>query len=173
MSKTKATWMSEWNLHEGIPEAQRHSHRPANSYLVDYRQALRFLDSVDLQRGPTKLSQSGFHYEPIVSARGAAWIDPLADAIAPNLRGHDVGARNWGILSAAVLLIPMVALAYFVTKPGTPYSGDDIGIRICWPWRWQLFLEHGRYFLFYLDRMKGVAPRLNAAGGDIGAVAFS
>ena len=72
------------------------------------------------------------------------------------------------MFSAAVLFIPAIALAYFVTEPETPF--------------WLMLLVAGTAGLgggnfassmanisfFYPDRMKGWALGLNAAGGNIG-----
>ena len=78
------------------------------------------------------------------------------------------GGRNWTIFSAAVLFVPTLALAYFVTAPDTPF--------------WVMLLVAGAAGLgggnfassmanisfFFPDRMKGWALGLNAAGGNIG-----
>src|SRR3954453_14651731 len=72
----------------------------------------------------TKLPAAGFHYT----------TDQLFQLVAlPGLIGSLMrfpytflvtvfGGRNWTIFSAAVLFIPVIALAYFVTQPDTPFS---------------------------------------------------
>src|SRR5262249_50943545 len=79
-----------------------------------------------------------------------------------------VGGRNWTIFSAAVLFIPTIALAYFVTQPDTPFwlmlavaaagglGGGNFASRM------------GKIYFFFPYRMKGSALGLNAAGGNIG-----
>ena len=71
----------------------------------------------------TKLPQAGFHYT----------TDQLFQLVAlPGLIGSLLrfpytfavtafGGRNWTIFSAAVLVIPTIALSYFVTQPDTPF----------------------------------------------------
>jgi len=118
----------------------------------------------------TKLPQAGFPYT----------TDELFQLVAvPGLIGSlmrfpytfavtTFGGRNWTMFSAAVLFIPTIALAYFVTEPETPF--------------WLMLLVAGTAGLgggnfassmanisfFYPDRMKGWALGLNAAGGNIG-----
>src|SRR5580692_9540787 len=71
----------------------------------------------------TKLPQAGFHYS----------TDELFQLVAlPGLIGSlmrfpytfavtTFGGRNWTIFSAAVLFIPTLSLAYFVSEPDTPF----------------------------------------------------
>src|SRR5436305_12452564 len=78
------------------------------------------------------------------------------------------GGRNWTIFSAAVLFIPTLSLAYFVSQPDTPFwlmlaisatAGLGGG---------NFASSMANISFFYPDRMKGWALGLNAAGGDIG-----
>src|SRR5204862_2875310 len=78
------------------------------------------------------------------------------------------GGRNWTIVSAGVLFIPTLALAYFVTRPETPFwlmlsvaatAGLGGG---------NFASSMANISFFYPDRMKGWALGLNAAGGNIG-----
>jgi MFS transporter, NNP family, nitrate/nitrite transporter len=118
----------------------------------------------------TKLPQAGFHYT----------TDQLFQLVAlPGLIGSLIrfpytfavttfGGRNWTIFSASVLFIPTIALAYFVTRPDTPYA-VMLGVAAL------AGLGGGNFAssmtnisFFYPDRMKGWALGLNAAGGNIG-----
>jgi NNP family nitrate/nitrite transporter-like MFS transporter len=118
----------------------------------------------------TKLPQAGFHYT----------TDQLFQLVAlPGLIGSIMrfpytfavttfGGRNWTVFSGTVLFIPAIALAYFVTRPDTPF--------------WEMLLVSATAGLgggnfassmanisfFYPNRMKGWALGLNAAGGNIG-----
>jgi len=118
----------------------------------------------------TKLPQAGFHYT----------TDELFQLVAlPGLVGSIMrfpytfavttfGGRNWTIFSGAVLFIPTIALAYFVTQPDTPF----------WLMLWVAAtagLGGGNFAssmanisFFYPNRMKGWALGINAAGGNIG-----
>jgi NNP family nitrate/nitrite transporter-like MFS transporter len=118
----------------------------------------------------TKLPQAGFHYT----------TDELFQLVAlPGLIGSIMrfpytfavttfGGRNWTIFSGAVLFIPTIALAYFVTQPDTPFwlmlsvsatAGLGGG---------NFASSMANISFFYPNRMKGWALGLNAAGGNIG-----
>src|SRR5882724_6419559 len=118
----------------------------------------------------TKLPQAGFHYS----------TDELFQLVAlPGLIGSlmrfpytfavtTFGGRNWTIFSAAVLLIPTLALAYFVSQPDTPFwlmllvaSTSGLG-------GGNFASSMANISFFYPNRMKGWALGLNAAGGNIG-----
>src|SRR6187397_989757 len=78
------------------------------------------------------------------------------------------GGRNWTIFSAAVLFIPTIALAYFVSQPDTPFwlmlcvaSTAGLG-------GGNFASSMTNISFFFPDRMKGWALGLNAAGGNIG-----
>src|SRR3984885_4863597 len=72
----------------------------------------------------TKLPQAGFHYT----------TDQLFQLVAlPGLIGSLMrfpytfavprfGGRNWTMVSAALLFVPTMLLAYFVTRPDTPFE---------------------------------------------------
>lgn len=78
------------------------------------------------------------------------------------------GGRTWTMISSALLLIPVLALAWGVSHPGTPY------------WLMLLFAATAGFgggnfassmtniSFFYPEREKGTALGLNAAGGNIG-----
>jgi MFS transporter, NNP family, nitrate/nitrite transporter len=118
----------------------------------------------------TKLPQAGFHYT----------TDQLFQLVAlPGLIGSlmrfpytfavtTFGGRNWTIFSASVLFVPTIALAYFVSRPDTPFwlmlavsatAGFGGG---------NFASSMANISFFYPDRMKGWALGLNAAGGNIG-----
>ncbi|HEY8473891.1 MAG TPA: nitrate/nitrite transporter [Natronosporangium sp.] len=79
-----------------------------------------------------------------------------------------VGGRNWTMISALLLLIPVLALGWGVTHPGTPY------------WLMLIFAASAGFgggnfassmtniSFFYPEREKGRALGLNAAGGNLG-----
>src|SRR5580658_9397745 len=118
----------------------------------------------------TKLPAAGFHFT----------TDQLFQLVAlPGLIGSlmrfpytfavtTFGGRNWTVFSASVLFIPTIALAYFVTKPDTPFwlmltvaSTAGLG-------GGNFASSMANISFFYPDRMKGWALGLNAAGGNIG-----
>jgi len=118
----------------------------------------------------TKLPQAGFHYT----------TDQLFQLVAlPGLIGSlmrfpytfavtTFGGRNWTIISASVLFIPTIALAYFVTQPDTPFWMMLLVSATAGLGGGNFASSMANISFFYPDRMKGWALGLNAAGGNIG-----
>src|SRR5689334_2443436 len=117
-----------------------------------------------------KLPQAGFHYTTdelfqLVALPGL--IGSLARfpyAFAPAM----FGGRNWTIVSAGVLFIPTLALAYFVTQPETPFSLMLIVAATAGLGGGNFASSMANISFFYPDRMKGWALGLNAAAGNLG-----
>jgi NNP family nitrate/nitrite transporter-like MFS transporter len=78
------------------------------------------------------------------------------------------GGRNWTIFSAAVLFIPTMALAYFVTQPDTPFWLMMLVAATAGLGGGNFASSMTNISFFFPDRMKGWALGLNAAGGNIG-----
>jgi NNP family nitrate/nitrite transporter-like MFS transporter len=78
------------------------------------------------------------------------------------------GGRNWTIFSAAVLFIPTLALAYFVSHPETPFWLMLLVASFAGLGGGNFASSMANISFFYPDRMKGWALGLNAAGGNIG-----
>src|SRR5690348_11626279 len=118
----------------------------------------------------TKLPQAGFHYT----------TDELFQLVAlPGLIGALMrfpytfavplfGGRNWTIFSAAVLFIPTLSLAYFVSHPETPFWLMLLVASTAGLGGGNFASSMTNISFFYPDRMKGWALGLNAAGGNIG-----
>jgi NNP family nitrate/nitrite transporter-like MFS transporter len=118
----------------------------------------------------TKLPQAGFHYS----------TDELFQLVAlPGLIGSlmrfpytfavtSFGGRNWTIFSAAVLLIPTLSLAFFVSQPETPFWLMLLVASTAGLGGGNFASSMANISFFYPDRMKGWALGLNAAGGNIG-----
>jgi len=118
----------------------------------------------------TKLPQAGFHFT----------TDQLFQLVAlPGLVGSlmrfpytfavtTFGGRNWTIFSAAVLFIPTISLAYFVTQPDTPFWLMLVVASTAGLGGGNFASSMANISFFYPDRMKGWALGLNAAGGNIG-----
>src|SRR4029078_4720046 len=117
-----------------------------------------------------KLPQAGFHYTTdelfqLVALPGL--IGSLARfpyAFAPAM----FGGRNWTIVSAAVLFIPTLALAYFVTQRETPFWLMLTVAATAGLGGGNFASSMANISFFYPDRIKGWALGLNAAGGNIG-----
>src|SRR5262245_7333224 len=118
----------------------------------------------------TKLPAAGFHYT----------TDELFQLVAlPGLIGSlmrfpytfavtSFGGCTWTIFSAAVLCIPTIALAYFVTQPDTPFWMMLLVAATAGLGGGNFASSMANISFFYPDRMKGWALGLNAAGGNIG-----
>ena len=118
----------------------------------------------------TKLPQAGFHFTTdqlfqlvaLPGLIGALMRFPYTFAVTT------FGGRNWTIFSASVLFIPTIALAYFVTRPDTPYSTMLLVSALAGLGGGNFASSMANISFFYPDRMKGWALGLNAAGGNIG-----
>jgi len=118
----------------------------------------------------TKLPQAGFDYT----------TDQLFELVAvPGLVGALMrfpygfapaifGGRNWTIVSAGVLFIPTLALAYFVTQPETPFWVMLVVAATAGLGGGNFASSMANISFFYPDRMKGWALGLNAASGNLG-----
>jgi MFS transporter, NNP family, nitrate/nitrite transporter len=118
----------------------------------------------------TKLPAAGFRYT----------TDELFQLVAiPGLIGSlmrfpytfavtTFGGRNWTIFSAAVLFIPAIGLAYFVSRPDTPFWLMLLVASTAGLGGGNFASSMANISFFYPDRMKGWALGLNAAGGNIG-----
>jgi MFS transporter, NNP family, nitrate/nitrite transporter len=117
-----------------------------------------------------KLPQAGFHYTTdqlfqLVALPGL--IGSLARflyAFAPAI----FGGRNWTIFSAAVLFLPTLSLAYFVTQPETPFWLMLTVAATAGLGGGNFASSMANISFFFPHRMKGAALALNAAGGNIG-----
>jgi len=118
----------------------------------------------------TKLPQAGFHYS----------TDQLFQLVAlPGLIGSlmrfpytfavtTFGGRNWTVVSAGLLFIPTIALAYFVTQPDTSFGTMLLVAATAGLGGGNFASSMANISFFYPDKMKGWALGLNAAGGNIG-----
>ena len=171
MSKSNTRWIAGWNPDDkkfwentGKHIAQR------NLIWSIVAEHIGFSIWLIWSIAATKLPQAGFHYT----------TDQLFQLVAlPGLVGSlmrfpytfavtTFGGRNWTIFSASVLFIPTVALAYFVTRPDTPYSVMLLVSALAGLGGGNFASSMANISFFYPDRMKGWALGLNAAGGNIG-----
>src|SRR5436189_2984253 len=171
MSEKTSTWISDWN-----PEDKTYWETKgkfvARRNLIWSIVAGHIGFSVWLIWSivATKLPQAGFPYT----------TDELFQLVAlPGLIGSlmrfpytfavtTFGGRNWTIFSAAVLFIPTLALAYFVTQPDTPFWLMLLVAATAGLGGGNFASSMDNISFFYPDRMKGWALGLNAAGGNIG-----
>jgi NNP family nitrate/nitrite transporter-like MFS transporter len=165
------TWISGWN-----PEDEKYwesgGKRIARRNLIwsIFAEHLGFSIWLVWSIVATKLPQAGFPYT----------TDQLFQLVAlPGLIGSlmrfpytfavtTFGGRNWTIFSAAVLFVPTIALAYFVTQPDTPFWLMLIVAATAGLGGGNFASSMANISFFYPDRIKGWALGLNAAGGNSG-----
>jgi NNP family nitrate/nitrite transporter-like MFS transporter len=78
------------------------------------------------------------------------------------------GGRNWTVVSALLLLIPLSLLTFCVTRPGTPYWMFLVAAASAGLGGGNFASSMANISFFYPERRKGFALGLNAAGGNIG-----
>jgi MFS transporter, NNP family, nitrate/nitrite transporter len=117
-----------------------------------------------------RLNKVGFHYS----------TDQLFTLVAlPGLVGSLMrfpytfavprfGGRNWTIVSALMLFIPTLSLAFLVTRPDTPFWLMATAAASAGLGGGNFASSMANISFFYPDREKGFALGLNAAGGNIG-----
>jgi NNP family nitrate/nitrite transporter-like MFS transporter len=171
MSKRNPTWISKWHPEdEHFWESTGHAVARRNLIWSIVAEHIGFSVWLLWSVVATKLPQAGFHYT----------TDELFQLVAlPGLIGSFIrfpytfavtafGGRNWTIFSAAVLFIPTLALAWFVTQPDTPFWMMMLVAATAGLGGGNFASSMANISFFYPDRMKGWALGLNAAGGNIG-----
>jgi MFS transporter, NNP family, nitrate/nitrite transporter len=171
MSKRNPTWISEWNPEdENFWKSKGKAVAQRNLIWSIVAEHLGFSIWLIWSIVATKLPQAGFHYT----------TDQLFQLVAlPGLIGSlmrfpytfavtTFGGRNWTVFSAAVLFIPTLALAYFVTQPDTPFWLMLLVAATAGLGGGNFASSMANISFFYPDRIKGWALGLNAAGGNIG-----
>ena len=171
MNKRNPTWISEWNPDdENFWKSKGKAVAQRNLIWSIVAEHLGFSIWLIWSIVATKLPQAGFHYT----------TDQLFQLVAlPGLIGSlmrfpytfavtTFGGRNWTVFSAAVLFIPTLALAYFVTQPDTPFWLMLLVAATAGLGGGNFASSMANISFFYPDRIKGWALGLNAAGGNIG-----
>ena len=171
MSKGNTTWISDWNPEDATYWKTKGSTIARRNLIWSIvAEHIGFSVWLIWSIVATKLPAAGFHFN----------TDQLFQLVAlPGLIGSlmrfpytfavtKFGGRNWTIFSAAVLFIPTLALAYFVTQPDTPFWLMLCVSSLAGLGGGNFASSMANISFFYPDRMKGWALGLNAAGGNIG-----
>lgn len=116
------------------------------------------------------LAQAGFDFTvdqlfwlaAVPSLVGATMRFPYTFAVAR------FGGRNWTVVSALLLLIPITLLVVCVSDPGTPYWMFVLAAVAAGLGGGNFASSMANISYFYPDARKGWALGLNAAGGNIG-----
>jgi NNP family nitrate/nitrite transporter-like MFS transporter len=171
MSTSDPTWISDWNPEDkNFWESKGKKIATRNLIWSIVAEHIGFSIWLMWSIVATKLPAAGFHYTTgqlfqlvaLPGLIGSLMRFPYTFAPAT------FGGRNWTIFSASVLFIPTIALAYFVTKPDTPYSTMLMVAALAGLGGGNFASSMANISFFYPDRMKGWALGLNAAGGNIG-----
>jgi NNP family nitrate/nitrite transporter-like MFS transporter len=171
MSARDTTWISDWHPEdEKFWEATGKKVARRNLIWSILAEHVGFSIWLIWSIVATKLPQAGFAYT----------TDQLFQLVAlPGLIGSLMrfpytfavpvfGGRNWTMVSAALLLIPTIALAYFVGRPDTSFNVMLIVAATAGLGGGNFASSMANISFFYPDRVKGWALGLNAAGGNIG-----
>ena len=78
------------------------------------------------------------------------------------------GGRNWTVMSALALLLPVGLLVAAVTHPGTPYGVFLLVAALAGLGGGNFASSMANISYFYPEQRKGLALGLNAAGGNLG-----
>jgi MFS transporter, NNP family, nitrate/nitrite transporter len=78
------------------------------------------------------------------------------------------GGRNWTVVSALLLLVPLALLTVCVTNPATPYPMFLLAAATAGLGGGNFASSMANISYFYPDAKKGAALGINAAGGNIG-----
>ncbi len=171
MSEANTSWISEWNPEdEKFWESKGKFVARRNLIWSIVAEHIGFSVWLIWSIVATKLPQAGFHYTTdqlfqlvaLPGLIGALMRFPYTFAVTT------FGGRNWTIFSASVLFIPTIAVAYFVTKPDTPFWLMLVASATAGLGGGNFASSMANISFFYPDRMKGWALGLNAAGGNIG-----
>ena len=116
------------------------------------------------------LPQAGFDF----SINQLFWLVALPNLVGATLRFPYTfavprfGGRNWTVISALLLMIPLALLTACVANPDTPYWMFLVAAASAGLGGGNFASSMANISFFYPDRRKGFALGLNAAGGNIG-----
>jgi NNP family nitrate/nitrite transporter-like MFS transporter len=171
MSDKKGTWIFDWNPEdETFWNSRGRFIARRNLIWSIIAEHIGFSVWLIWSIVATKLPQAGFHYSTeqlfqlvaLPGLIGSLMRFPYTFAVTT------FGGRNWTIFSAAVLFIPTLALAFFVSEPNTPFWLMLLVASTAGLGGGNFASSMANISFFYPDRMKGWALGLNAAGGNIG-----
>jgi len=171
MARAASSWISDWNPEdEHFWETTGKAVALRNLVWSIFAENLGFSIWLIWSVTATKLPKAGFHYSTeqlfqlvaLPGLVGSLMRFPYTFAV-PRF-----GGRNWTIVSAALLFIPTISLAWMVTQPDTPFWLMALVAATAGLGGGNFASSMANISFFYPDRKKGFALGLNAAGGNIG-----
>jgi NNP family nitrate/nitrite transporter-like MFS transporter len=78
------------------------------------------------------------------------------------------GGRNWTVISAVALLLPLLLMTYCLADPGTPYGLFLVAAATAGLGGGNFASSMANISYFYPERHQGFALGVNAAGGNLG-----
>jgi len=171
MSTRDTTWISEWHPEdEAFWEETGKTVARRNLIWSILAEHIGFSIWLVWSIVATKLPQAGFHYSTVQLFQLVALPGLVGSLMRfPYTFAVPVfGGRNWTMVSAALLFVPTILLAYFVTRPDTSFDMMLIVAASAGLGGGNFASSMANISFFYPDRMKGWALGLNAAGGNIG-----
>ena len=116
------------------------------------------------------LPQAGFGF----SVNQLFWLVALPNLVGATMRFPYTfavarfGGRNWTVVSALLLLLPLALLVACVSNPATPYAFFLVAAATAGLGGGNFASSMANISYFYPDAKKGAALGINAAGGNIG-----
>lgn len=116
------------------------------------------------------LPQAGFAF----SVNQLFWLVALPNLVGATMRFPYTfavarfGGRNWTVVSALLLLLPLALLVACTSNPGTPYWMFLVAAATAGLGGGNFASSMANISYFYPDAKKGAALGINAAGGNIG-----
>jgi MFS transporter, NNP family, nitrate/nitrite transporter len=168
---TSGSWITHWAPEDeafwrdvGRPTARR------NLVFSIFAEHLGFSVWLIWSVVAVSLAGAGFAF----SADQLFWIVALPNLVGAFMRipytwaVARIGGRNWTVISALLLLLPVGLLIYCVTTPGTPYWMFLVAAATAGFGGGNFASSMANISFFYPERHKGSALGINAAGGNIG-----
>ncbi|MFV0251790.1 MAG: MFS transporter [Beutenbergiaceae bacterium] len=167
-------WIEHWD-----PEDERFWHRAGrriahrNLYLSIFAEFLGFAVWALWSIVVPQLPAAGF----ALSVDQQFWLIAVPSLVGAALRIPYTfavpifGGRNWTIISATLLLLPVLALVMVAQRPDTPFPVLLVAAGLAGFGGGNFASSMANISFFFPERDKGRALGLNAAGGNIGTAA--
>jgi MFS transporter, NNP family, nitrate/nitrite transporter len=171
MTTEKKRWINNWNP-EDPTFWQREGKRTAWRNLIWSILAENIGFSVWLVWSvvASRLPKAGFDYTTDQLFQLVAWPGLIGALIRfpYTFAVPKFGGRNWTIVSALLLFIPVLTLIVLVRDPSTPFWLMAVAAATAGVGGGNFASSMANISFFFPDREKGFALGLNAAGGNIG-----